>query len=1039
MAYYPKSHNHNNSGSGGKEKPQQQNKKPFVSTVKRSIPPYQSPSHRHASPTGRGHHLEISLAPSRALKITDLSGASNPTSPIKSSTKAALNPTAPANATPNPNANTIAPVEYLTHNLQEKDIRWLRLSYTLWLLLVINNVDRVRNSKIDIECVNNFIDVMGWRIHGEITADEFSILYGEWKNSMLVNKKQKGDNQNQSVGFDSNAATLVGQYLLRQLLIEKNIDEFKLNLFTGLLLNETNNKLLNTSITVLNNNKLSLSGSSASVGVDNCSPEWITLSKKLFFALDTQGYGSLRFDELFFFASCLTLGLQGWETIEDLEADFSLGTLVALTVQIMRETGVKIAIYDINRHQKQLSGFMKTKSSDLKTSSPLKSPGIKMESPVPVSPKLKSSQAIAQDKTLLYSGEVLDELDLKLCIDSTLKCNLAESSQRMQTFKTSINTKLKGAISGGGVTVSMFQTFLLAKHVGEVSLKALVDHMNLCVELINEHDTLEKLGEDAIVKGESITHRYPLTGKHLWETAVLTFVKSSIPLHDSGSNHMANRHSLDSRLSKLTKFLLCDAEHLVSTMFRAIEFPIEGNRFTNFRASDNMSQSAFSSSHYTTYTASATSVGTTGSMKSVYSANEELLDVARKVWNYFCLWQSETSSSANIGAASRISAVKSIHSGDSITEEELQRDPNYQIIFLVMLTYKTLQYKHCDKLLDIARNSSFLGDNIASLSKLSCASLIPNCTSVMEELGFEDDRDDVNNYRDIINTVEKSHGNDHPYHSTPDTKAPNDKSKESPDINSSPPNYDPSEKRNEKPNRFMKKRGMLNDGVSHTESQIPSFIQEATTTDTNIYADEVQNAKWATVFTSTSEDPDNNKIEPSLKPSDEAKMLDLLLAAPTQKEQIEQLKRMSLISDEDHEEYLKDNDNTSAKEYDDMYEGVQSVSSDNKSSGGANSITELMNMGQDTGKYAQMLREILRKMNKGDSNIHLKSLEKIIKLGNDLVKKEEKNKHSTKMETKDKARPISLENTKPKPLPKTSPSKSNFLLDNLQKKSTLRV
>jgi len=52
-----------------------------------------------------------------------------------------------------------------------------------------------------------------------------------------------------------------------------------------------------------------------------------------------------------------------------------------------------------------------------------------------------------------------------------------------------------------------------------------------------------------------------------------------------------------------------------------------------------------------------------------------------------------------------------------------------------------------------------------------------------------------------------------------------------------------------------------------------------------------------------------------------------------------------------------------------------------------NSIEQLM-QGQDTGQYAQLLREILRKMSREDSSMQLKSLEEVIELGHAIARKE---------------------------------------------------
>ena len=45
----------------------------------------------------------------------------------------------------------------------------------------------------------------------------------------------------------------------------------------------------------------------------------------------------------------------------------------------------------------------------------------------------------------------------------------------------------------------------------------------------------------------------------------------------------------------------------------------------------------------------------------------------------------------------------------------------------------------------------------------------------------------------------------------------------------------------------------------------------------------------------------------------------------------------------------------------------------------------MLQQGHNPGKYAQMLREILRKMSKDDSHVRLKSLEQVLQLGQNIV------------------------------------------------------
>lgn len=58
------------------------------------------------------------------------------------------------------------------------------------------------------------------------------------------------------------------------------------------------------------------------------------------------------------------------------------------------------------------------------------------------------------------------------------------------------------------------------------------------------------------------------------------------------------------------------------------------------------------------------------------------------------------------------------------------------------------------------------------------------------------------------------------------------------------------------------------------------------------------------------------------------------------------------------------------------------------STNGPSSIADLLESGQSAGKYAQGLREILRKMAKDDSKVQVQSLEQVLKLGQEIIVKE---------------------------------------------------
>lgn len=61
----------------------------------------------------------------------------------------------------------------------------------------------------------------------------------------------------------------------------------------------------------------------------------------------------------------------------------------------------------------------------------------------------------------------------------------------------------------------------------------------------------------------------------------------------------------------------------------------------------------------------------------------------------------------------------------------------------------------------------------------------------------------------------------------------------------------------------------------------------------------------------------------------------------------------------------------------------------------ASSVVELLQQGHSAGQYAQTLRDLLRRMSRKNSNLQLKTLEDIIKLGESIIAQEGPVENST--------------------------------------------
>jgi hypothetical protein len=193
--------------------------------------------------------------------------------------------------------------------LQRQSVRWFNLSSTFWALTVMD-----ANRAVDKDGVVNFFEVMKWRAHGTITAEEFTALYIEWIgkfNTVTIyqNSSKKVPRSN------------VGLFTIRQILLENRCSESDLDLYIGMLIHETNLNLLNVTISYLTKSPGPKQNSSI---LEICTKKWLSLSEELFFCLDTPGYGVLRFDEIFFFSSCLAIGLQGWSDESEVSFQYIL-------------------------------------------------------------------------------------------------------------------------------------------------------------------------------------------------------------------------------------------------------------------------------------------------------------------------------------------------------------------------------------------------------------------------------------------------------------------------------------------------------------------------------------------------------------------------------------------------------------------------------------------------------------------------------------------------------------------------------------------
>ena len=562
-----------------------------------------------------------------------------------------------------------------THLLQRQTVRWLNLSLNLWSLTVL---DVYRT--VTIESIAQFLEVVSWRAHGKVNEEEFSVLYSEW-----VGKPEKGSKR-----------VTVGVFGVRQLLLEKKYGEADLDLCIGIILNEVNMRLLNSSVSYVS--KKSNGGNQQQqnpYSLEVCSERWLALCEELFFTLDTPGYGVLHFDEAFFYCSCVAIGMQGWASEADLEADLSLATLTAATLQFIADTGAQVSLRSGNN--------------------------------------MVSNQS--QDFDFDASGQ------------SIRSSGSARKAPQASAFFGLNSQNIKPSNGKCEITLAMFKKYFLKRNVGEASLTALVAHVQSCVERVVRLARVSGADELYLACRPYESELGSVGSARLWQQAVLqasgheymppTVDTVSGARKASGSAGAGQGHSSGPGTPPIILFLLSDAERILSGALRANELPTDGTGFVRPALGSNTS--SFSSD-----------------MDSPTVANEELHECVYRVWNHFRRWGSDNNSNGGsttalvpgrqgvwgFGSANSLQQPTSFYSQAANQAElaDVQRDPLYQLILTTVLQYKSLQQLLLAALFDMTLSHFGVGEaNPTGSLVVVCAGLAPNPQRMLVEMGYAEE------------------------------------------------------------------------------------------------------------------------------------------------------------------------------------------------------------------------------------------------------------------------------------------------------------
>lgn len=465
--------------------------------------------------------------------------------------------------------------QLISQLLPKQSSRWCQVTETLWSIIALDT-QRV----LDQNNISQFIEVVYWRAHGKITDEEFSVLFTEWMKPQIVernNNNVSANTSNANGGTKKKSSNLLNVMVLRSLIFEKKYAEADLDLFIGIIVHETNTRLLNATISYTNKGSsvtlqspqptFNVSGTVVpkvtftalpSYNLEVVTSKWLELSEELFFLFDTPGYGSLKFDEIYFFMTGVVIGLQNWKNDLELENTLQLIHTSTMTLQCMKEFGVNIQ--------------------------PFLTPG-RVSLPSIASPTKSKRPSIGQQNS-------------------------------MQKFE---------------ISLIMFKKYLLKKHLGEHELLYLIQYFQDAIERINKLAKLSNADElyNACSPIENLGN--VIGSPRIWQHAVLLAAGFGGGAQNlNGSNGMMTS-PMPSNLPPVLLFLLSDGAVYISALFRAIEFPIEGigfgqDGFTVNSASNPLQSAAHALADYS------------NPLLSTLAANEELHENALRLFIQFRKW-----------------------------------------------------------------------------------------------------------------------------------------------------------------------------------------------------------------------------------------------------------------------------------------------------------------------------------------------------------------------------------------------------------------
>jgi len=537
------------------------------------------------------------------------------------------------------------------HHLIEQSSRWLNLSSCLWCLIVM---DAPRD--VDKESITSFMQMLEWRINGNISEEEFAVLYSEWSTQ---------PSHQSAASLKASTSKSVSMFGIRNLFLTLDcVQESKLDLYIALISYETNRVLLNNPISYKpTGNGV---GGSSKPSLETCSRPWLELAEELFFLLDSHGGGLLKFDDFYFLCACCTIGLNVWTVTdcqlveEEVEQDISAVTLSALAVQFMRDAGSKasLSIYD----RAALTAAVSEGNSD--------AGGEETPVPVPASLARKDSAASASgaaSKRRQSGGGAFGWTNSAGIPSSATgaaaslsNANVNKANSHLALLSQNINNARSMV-----VTLPMFKGLLLRRGIGEALLKSLVKHVRetvaqlYSIALDNDAEDLAQAMQfkttDGIVVGSP----------KLWSRSV-SLATGDSEAAPTGALHEPDPEDVEYPPDPLKLFLEVDADRQIGGVFYAANADLAHLSVSEATESVRLHE------------------------RLIYPLSQKLL-CSYKIW----------SGLMGLSKESMASLQNFPHQVDTRQLETLQKEPVFMLILSTLIEYKTLQNQFTAALFDL--------------------------------------------------------------------------------------------------------------------------------------------------------------------------------------------------------------------------------------------------------------------------------------------------------------------------------------------------